>query len=184
MEISCLYGRENYHAGGVLIVCLRSSNGSSRRDYVLLAQACGYINLDPKWVKPGENSSVNFAQTVSFPLDHGIQTPQANVPNSYCLFLTPKVVLSTTQITENGVYLIFDLPVDLIPTYRGLSGSIAYSIILTLQSPGEYNKQVRFPFIVLSSGTSETPYEIRLAHNSFDDFFLLYPPPQHTLHVV
>jgi len=146
-----------------VVVCLRNINVAAERDYVLLAQVCGYIQLDPKWSKSNDKTP-SFVQTPVYPFDHSIQMPQKSVPNSYCIFLTPREVLSTTQINDSGVFLMFSLPIDLIPTYKGLSGSVSYSLILSLQSPGNSFKQIRFPITVLGSGSLTVPYEIRFSN--------------------
>jgi hypothetical protein len=140
---------------------LRVTNGPSRRDCVLLAQASGHITFDLKWVKPSDSSSICFVQAPGVPFDQNVQMPQMNIPNTHCVFITPREVLSMTQIDESGVFIMMTLPNNLIPTYKGLSGVVTYSITLTLQSQGEDVKQMRFPFTVLSSGPSTMPYEIK-----------------------
>jgi hypothetical protein len=64
MEVSCLFGRDCYHSGGILVACVRVSTGFSKGDCVLLAQASGYISIDPKWVKSNDGSSVSFIQSL------------------------------------------------------------------------------------------------------------------------
>lgn len=161
MEVSCLFGRDCYHSGGILVACVRVSNGFSKGDCILLAQASGYINVDPKWVKSNDGSSVNFVQSLGPSFDQGIPMPNANVQNTHCIFLTSREVLSTTQLSENGVFLMFALPNTLIPTYKGLSGTVTYSIAVTLQSQGDSIKQIRFPFTLLGGGSLQSPYKIK-----------------------
>jgi hypothetical protein len=66
-----------------------------------------------------------------------------------------------SQICEDGVFLMFELPNNLIPTYKGLSGTVGYLITLTLQSQGDNVKQMKFPFNLQSCGSSVIPYEIK-----------------------
>ena len=87
--------------------------------------------------------------------------PQLSGPNNHCVFITPREVLSTTQLNDGGVFLLFDLPADVLPTYRGLACSITYSIVITVQTPGEANKTTKFSFTVVGNGSSVMPYEIR-----------------------
>ena len=160
-RISCLFGRESYTAGGVVIVCLRIPSDSVSCDSVLLAQANGYITLDPKWVKVADCNSSFFVQTPEIPLDQNVQMPLTNVAHSHCIFITPKEVLPIDQATQDGVFLMFNLPSNLIPSYKGLSGTVFYSISLTLQSHGNNIKQLRFPFTILGYGTNIVPHEIK-----------------------
>lgn len=161
MQISCLFGRESYVAGGVVVVRLRLHNDHIRRDCILLAQASGYINLDPKWVKATDSTSSYFLQTPEAPFDQNVTMPQANVANAHCIFITPREVLSMSQVTADGVFLMFNIPTNLIPSYRGLSGTVIYSIVLTLQIQGNTVKELRFPFTVLGSGSDIAPHKIQ-----------------------
>ena len=160
-QISCLFGRESYIAGGVVIVCLRIPSDSVSCDSVLLAQVNGYINLDLKWVKAADCTSTFFVQTPEIPLDQNVQMPVTNVANSHCIFITPKEILPMHQVIQDGVFLMFNLPSSLIPSYKGLSGTVRYYITLTLQSHGNNNKQLRFPFTVLGNGSNTVPHGIK-----------------------
>lgn len=161
MEISCCFGRDYYQAGGILVAFVRNTNGNFVQDSVLLAQASGFISVDPKWVKSNYSSSVSFSQTPSIPFDHSISMPYPNVQNTHCIFITPREVLSANQISTNGVYLVFSLPGNLIPSYKGLSATVTYSITLTLQSHGGDIKQIKYPFNVVGCGSNAVPYEIK-----------------------
>lgn len=161
MEISCRFGRDYYQAGGILVACVRITNGKFIENGVLLAQASGYISVDPKWVKSNYGSSVNFVQTPGIPFDQSISMPYASVHNTSCIFITPKEVLSANQMSEDGVFLVFSLPGNLIPSYKGLSATVTYSITLTLQSHGGNIKQIKYPFDVVGCGSSIMPYEIK-----------------------
>jgi hypothetical protein len=159
MEISCLFGREYFQAGGNVVVCLRNINVAAERDYVLLAQVCGYIHLDPKWSKSNDKTP-SFVQTPIYPFDHSIQMPQKSVPNSYCIFLTPREVLSTTQINDSGVFLMFSLPIDLIPTYKGtyffyhdkaaiMISALKWSFMIALLSFTSWNKTISVNYMLI-----------------------------------
>lgn len=161
MEISCRFGREYYQAGGILVAFVRNTDGNYIQDSVLLAQASGFISVDPKWVKSNYSSSVSFVQTPDIPFESSISIPCPSVQNTHCIFITPREVLSANQISTNGVYLVFSLPGNLIPSYKGLSATVTYSITLTLQSHGSNTKQIRYPFNVVGCGTNAVPYELK-----------------------
>jgi hypothetical protein len=161
MEISCRFGRDYYQAGGILVAFVRSTNGNFIQDSVLLAQASGFISVDPKWVKSNYSSSVSFVQIPDIPHDQSISMPNASIQNTHCIFITPREVLAANQISTNGVYLVFSLPGNLIPSYKGLSATVTYSINLTLQSHGGNIKQIRYPFNVVGCGSNTVPYEIK-----------------------
>ena len=161
MEVSCVFGREFYCAGGILVACVKIASSSSSRDSVLLAQASGCICADPKWVKSNDGSSVSFINTPEVPLDRSASMPSANAANTHSIFLTTREVLSTTQMTKDGVFLMFSLPKDLIPTYKGLSGTVTYSVILTNQYQGGNITQIKYPFTVLGVGSTAIPYTIK-----------------------
>jgi hypothetical protein len=161
MEISCRFGRDYYQAGGILVAFVRCSNGNFLQDIVLLAQASGFISVDPKWVKSNYSSAVSFVQTPDIPLDQSISMPNAGVQNTHCIFVTPREVLPANQMSTNGVYLVFSLPGNLIPSYKGLSATVTYSITLTLQFHGGNIKQLRYPFNVVGCGSNTVPYVVK-----------------------
>ena len=167
MQISCLFGRDNFAIGGIVVACLRQSNRGPPPDGVLQVQASGYITLDPKWVRGKDLNSGTFVQTPAEPLEQSIKMPQPSAPNTHCIFITPREVLPMAHVTGWGVYATFTLPVGLIPSFKGLSGSVSYSITLTLQLEGESLKHIRFPFTVLGVGSSTIPYEIKYGNSAF-----------------
>ena len=159
--MNCQYGRDAYCAGSVVVALLQIPRGSNsiQRDSVVLAQALGTITVDNKWIK---SSRIPFVQTPQYPMDQSMTIPPLPSPNTHCFFITPREVLSTTLLNDGGVFLLFDLPIDVIPSHKGLACSISYNIAITVQTPGEPNKQTKFPFSVLGHGSSATiPYEIR-----------------------
>ena len=166
MEVSCTFGREFYFAGGILVASIKISSSSSSRDSVLLAQASGCICADPKWTKSNDGSSVTFITTPEIPLDRVASMPSTNVANTHSIFLTTREVLSTTQMTKDGVFMMFSLPKNLIPTYKGLSGTVTYSVIITNQYKGGNITQIKFPFTVLGVGSTAIPYAIKLVNSS------------------
>jgi hypothetical protein len=120
----------------------------------------GIITIDHKWAKVSGRSNI-FVQSPTYPMDQSMTIPQLSGPNNHCFFITPREVLSTTQLNDGGVFLLFDLPADVLPTYKGLACSITYSIVITVQTPGEANKMTKYAFTVVGNGSSIMPYEIR-----------------------
>jgi hypothetical protein len=56
-----------------------------------------------------------------------------------------------SHICDEGVYLQFELPVDALPSFTGLAGTITYLITVSLQFPAETIRS-HFPFRVCGHG--------------------------------
>jgi hypothetical protein len=76
-----------------------------------------------------------------------------------CFFLTPREIVDLSTI-ENGVFVQFESPSNLLPSFKGLSVSIIYGISLVIQSNLKV-KQFEFPFLITSTGNSQNPQEVR-----------------------
>jgi hypothetical protein len=99
-----------------------------------------------------------FNQMPSTTPNESVQIPTCD---GRCIFLTPREVISTSHLRDGGVFALADLPIDLLPSFKALCGSVKYAINVTVQIPGEPNKNISFPFTVNGSGSSENPYHMR-----------------------
>jgi hypothetical protein len=163
MELIYEVGRDRFLTGTVFCAYLRASKTSCiREDSVILAQIFGMITLDYKWARQLPQRQSAFFDSLNYPEDNVATVPVTCGPNSHIIFQSSREVLRTTQLNENGIFMVADLPEDLLPSYKGLSGAISYYLLLTIQVPGDENvKQMKIPFKVVGSGSTEVPYGIR-----------------------
>lgn len=159
---SASFSREAYSAGGLVTVLLRGRGISN--DTVVIAQAHGHLCADTRWLRFSGRMSDVFLNTAAYPLDQRVQNPKPSPPfpqSAPCIFSTPREVVSTTFLEEEGgVYLQFDLPRDVLPTFKGLSISIAYNIAIMIQSPSKFDT-IYFPFTVAGHGTPNSPHMVK-----------------------
>ena len=161
--ITCQFARESFTAGSLAVCQLRvPSSAPVRREAVVLAQAVGAITLDHKWAKASGRERTVFAQNTVHPMDQTVTLPPPSSPNTHCVFVTPREVVSTSQLNDGGgVFLLFDLPEDVIPSYKGLACTISYAVCITVQTPGAPAKHIKFAFTVVGKGSAAIPYEVR-----------------------
>ena len=95
---------------------------------------------------------------------------------NYCIFVTsredltnyffdktPNGAFTKSQTNCNKIFIQFDLPPKLLPTFKGLSCSMSYFLLLTFEGGSGEVTNVAFPFNVMSPGCSYTPHFIRYA---------------------
>jgi len=162
MEVSCVFARESHAAGGLAIALLRGIN--IPKDAVVLGQVHGHVAVDTRWVKIPSDL---FQNALEFALpEQNVHLPRAPAPlaaSSPCVFLTPREVISPSQLEDaDGVYLQFDLPLDVLPSFRGLCALVCYSICITVQTPVE-TRQLFYPFNVIGRGTKSIPHLIKVS---------------------
>lgn len=68
------------------------------------------------------------------------------------IFSTTREPLSISHISDEGVYLQFELPPDALPSFNGLAGIITYLITISLQFPNDTIRS-HFPFRVYGHGS-------------------------------
>eukprot|EP00600_Ochromonadales_sp_CCMP1393_P008402 CAMPEP_0174970814 /NCGR_PEP_ID=MMETSP0004_2-20121128/9624_1 /TAXON_ID=420556 /ORGANISM="Ochromonas sp., Strain CCMP1393" /LENGTH=365 /DNA_ID=CAMNT_0016220651 /DNA_START=313 /DNA_END=1410 /DNA_ORIENTATION=- len=81
----------------------------------------------------------------------------------YCIFSTSRMIVSPTDIFDNGVFLEFGIPIDILPSYRGLCATVNYYLTLTVQHVAE-TEIMNFPLIFQGAGSPVDVY--RIAHSS------------------
>ena len=174
MEVSCAFAREAYSAGGLFTVILRGRGVPL--DCVVLVQGQGHLQADPRWVKvpaglfESSPAAGAAAAVAGFPLDVSVHTPRPPAPLQAAaplVFVTPREALSPSSLLEpDGVVVQFDLPSDVLPTFRGLCSSTSYNLAVTLQpaAPDAQPSTLFFPFTVLSRGSAgQSPFVARFS---------------------
>ena len=167
--ISCTLSSDSVCGGETALFLLRGSNSKSPsnrfENSIIFAQIHGHINADFRWLKsskkiqdyfidPQSSSLEKFQASVVDPL------PVAANHTSYCIFSTSRVAVSPTHIFERGSFLEFEVPGDILPSFKGLCASINYYITLFIQFPAS-NETIDFPIVITGVGSSSVPYQIR-----------------------
>lgn len=166
MELKCRFCREVYAAGGLvtaylslLEVCIEGA------DVTVTVQAQGHLHADSRWVKM---SPATFLNNAAFPLDQSVHSPKVppSMPaTAQCIFATPREVVSRSLLLRegSGAYVQFDLPLDVLPSFKGLCVTTNYNIAVTVQSPALGTKHLFFPFLVTGRGSASIPYLIKFS---------------------
>jgi len=162
MDVTCQFARDSFVAGSAAVCRLRVPGGVQvRREAVVLAQVVGVFTLDTKWAKASKTTAL-FVQNTLHLMDQPVTLPPvAGSNNTHCVFVTPREVVPTSQLNDGGVFLLFDLPEDAIPSYKGLACTISYAVAVTVQTPGAPTKHAKFSFSVVGRGSAAVPYEVR-----------------------
>lgn len=88
-----------------------------------------------------------------------------NVGNEYVIFMTQKEEINSA--VEAGIYVQCDLPVDLLPTYKGLCCNVQYNFVVTTSETSGVEKVSKFPFNIIGKGSSALPYYVRQSTLAF-----------------
>jgi len=83
--------------------------------------------------------------------------------SSYFFDITSNGAFAASRTNSNKIFVQFDLPPKLLPTFKGLSCSISYFLLLTFEATSGEIRHVSFPFNVTSTGCAYTPHYIRYA---------------------
>lgn len=162
MKVNCSYGYESFTAGGSAVALLTCDGVDI--DSKITAQACGHVCIDTRWSGSTGVMANNFAQTSLYPVDASIQIPKLQTARdnvAFCIFLTPKIVFPLSFSKGEAILIYFDIPIDSLPTFRGLCAYISYAINLHVITTDGTTKQLSLPFTVKGCGCASVPYSIR-----------------------
>ena len=131
MSIACVLASEHYNAGETALCLLKGiGSGEAFEDSIIYAQIHGHVNSDFRWIKTSRKINDYFVQP-ALPSIEKIQyspnDPAIEMMNNHtstCMFCTSRIALSPTHIFEGGLLLEFEIPCDVIPSYRGLSAIV------------------------------------------------------------
>jgi len=162
--VSVLYwSHKAFCAGNTVTALLQCSNMG--KTATVSAQAYGHIFADKRWNKSAPADEI-FLPMANSAINHSVVIPPALLKptESVCIFTTPIEQLNFPALAAEGVVLQFDIPVEALPSFRGLSCSILYFLTITYASynpDGVMNvHQTHFPFIVYGRGSSSTPQHL------------------------
>lgn len=161
-SIRCNYGRDQFCAGTIFVAYLKFSSSTIPADLKFSCFAYGIVTLDNKWLKSSKRPVDSFGIAPTTAADDLFEYPQFTNHNTFCIFLTTKHIISAQNIHDSGIFVTFDLPLDCIPSYKGLCGSIKYNLELTIRSElDNLNKKLQFPFTVIGTGSDQLPHLLR-----------------------
>jgi hypothetical protein len=111
---------------------------------ILSLRAIGTFKIDNRW-RNKINPDVLFEK---IPLSEHISTEDSNF-TAYNIFHTSiiRLPLEHMQQLHEGLFIQFNIPKDILPTFKGLHGIISYNLVVTAQHIGINKEQVfYFPF--------------------------------------
>lgn len=170
MELQCHVPYEVFKAGETAlfrIVGVKSLLNQS--DVIIFAQVHGHMQLSEKWVKVAnkvldstiqEHSMTSLDQVHALPNDPTPSKISLREKASKCVFSTTKIALSPFVLVEEGFLLECEIPIDVIPSYRGRGIQINYYITFYLQS-SEKSNTYHFPITINGQGSKLVPYDIK-----------------------
>jgi hypothetical protein len=99
----------------------------------LQVQASGHVLADPRWSRVAPEVVYNgFQRQTAQPLEEKIRIPRVHTPgHGHCIYVTPrKDVVLTPEKGSTSVLVQFDLPRDILPSFRGLLASTSYYLTI------------------------------------------------------
>jgi hypothetical protein len=171
-------------------------SGTASAPVCITAQCCGMAHVDSRWMKSGSQSTL-FSQSSVFPLESAVTIPKVVFANNAtCIFVTtreaisvddfviacsdtPKTTTNSSLLEESpvsedvrGVFLQFDLPHDVLPSFKGLAVNVTYCLVISVTLPGDATVRTSlFHFQVVGAGcanrlepgsTLAAPYQTRV----------------------
>jgi hypothetical protein len=179
--MECFLASEVYIAGKVALILVKTiDSDTSLFNATVFAQAHGHINADLRWFKSTTKMNDLFLQlqqqsTNMIEKYHAPRADPLSSSNSAtsCIFATTRIPISPSHLTsENGSFLEFFLPIDIIPSFRGLCVNINYYLSIEIQQP-LFTKFIHFPFTVVGKGINANQYLMRY-YNQFI-FIFVFP---------
>ncbi len=170
MEIQCKVAFESFEAGRVALFyllghrCLNDYN-----DLLVFVQVHGHVQISEKWIKGSTKLLESIDQTNSIgSLDYisslpADPTPEKNsvaLSSSKCIFVTTRVPLSPTALSDVGMFVECELPFDILPSHKGRAVHANYYLSVQLQS-NHWFRTYHFPFNLHGSGSRSAPFLIK-----------------------
>lgn len=172
MEIFCQFSDEVYLSGKVAVVLLRGQNANEDIfSATVFAQVHGHINTDFRWMDSVKNLREIFldAPTMTFDqVQHSLGDPL--VPNNHgsvCIFATSRTALSPSFLFKRGILLEFEIPSDIIPSFKGLCASVNYYVTVSFRFATS-TRVMHFPLTVSGAGPQTVKHQIR--HSSMTSY--------------
>ena len=163
-ELSCSFSHEVY-SDGCVVALLKglTPSHSSFPNLSLSIRAYGYMRLDIRWIT---NAGL-LRRAASLPFAEYFATSSQDElkSNVYCIYKTQTLLLSYQDLENlpNGLFIQFDLPPSsaLLPSFKGLHGTIAYHLIVTASHFTQHKDQsLFFPFRISGKGYSSPFFDV------------------------
>jgi len=175
--IVCILPSDYFVAGETAVCLLRGlDNFILYSKSIVYAQVHGHMNVDFRWFKSSKRLHDYFIEPSPLASIEKIQKPGrdpsmalssstvSGSSTSYCVLASSRVVLSPTSIFEGGTILEFQLPSTLLPSFRGLCGTINYYLTLSVQHAAS-KEAFDFPISIRGRGSLCTPFHVRYVGN-------------------
>ena len=153
--------------GSALIQCCGIDANS-----IVTAQVFGHLYVDIKWSKSKSAEELIITDNV-LNMHKSLVLPAAvsNVEESICIYTTPLEILPIELLIQDAVCVQFEIPADIIPTFRGLCCSISYHLCISFASTHTINstnevRRIHFPQTVFGKGNSMPHNELRYSNLS------------------
>jgi len=192
IDLSLSFGREVYSCGGLCTALLSLSNNTdittdsntdnntnntnnttntidnntndnNTKGYSIYIQSLGHIQVDSRWIKEDTNQCTNiFKQELLVLHNMNINKLPKLDNKSYYIFATSRKKYISNNCNDE-ICIYFDLPNDLLPSYKGLCAVISYYINITILNQKTGEKRIfQYPYqIVGKSIPSIVSYPIR-----------------------
>ena len=150
MDIVCYACSDHYKVGSIAMLELRCGKESASSSSSESAYSSSLSTI------PTISTTLVFAQIRGIYRQPNTVIPydSFNVdPDASCFFSTLRIALPLSSLFDDGVYIEFDLPKNIAPSFKGVGGSIAYYLIVTVQDSFT-TKNILFPFKVIGDGSS------------------------------
>lgn len=177
--LSLSFNKSIYSGGGLICACLRISPldscravniSSSQNMSAIKIQAYGIIIMDPKWSRlPNLSHHIQeVTPTNGFILDSISSAANIQSGNTNQIFFMSSIedisCIDYLISTSSGTIIEFELPIDALPSQKGLSFSISYNIGVEIYDSCKRVKHfTTFPIQVLNSSPITFPYFKRFA---------------------
>lgn len=170
--IVCILPSDYFVAGETAVCLLRGLDGCVLYSKsIVFAQVHGHMNIDFRWfqsskklqdyfIEPSPLISIDKVQKPGRDPSMAVSSSTSSTNTSCCIFASSRVALSPTTIFEGGTIVEFQLPSNLLPSFRGLCGTINYFVTLTVQHAVS-KETFDFPISVRGRGSLSTPYPVR-----------------------
>lgn len=171
MEVLCNFNRPNYHSNSLLcanlVPKLKSINCRNSFTHVVV-YAIGKVTVDNRWSKLPLplNKYFDLSAINEINVNNRLKYQNANYLSEIYFFQTiPKQFDYQEFInSEEGTVVQFMLPNDLLCSFKGLSVSVTYQIVLQFTNSNYESKSdnvLTYPFVVNSKGSSFSPYQAK-----------------------
>lgn len=170
VEVICSYSRLVYTSNSIVsasiqILQISKKQRSHAKFSDVEVQAVGLVTIDSRWSKIKTLKGTYYDESNTLLAEESPGAYLKKNSNSSLfqafIFATKVETVRYNDILEgNGLIIQFHLPHSVLSSYKGLSISVQYHVVVKLVQEDEV-KHLAFPFQVMSYGTNTIPYKSR-----------------------